>query len=190
MEVVRGTSLAELVARHGPMSPGTALAVIEPLAAALDHAHGLGVIHRDVKPENIMVEIEDGRVRAAKLLDFGIAAELESFHTRLTGNLPAGTLAYMSPEQIACQSVGARSDVYALGATLHHMLAGRPPFTGPDLSRSIRFEEPDELEDSARALRAVLRSALAKDPARRPASAGQLARRLRLALCFPADEDD
>ena len=188
MEHVQGRTLAdELAARQesetGPMSPREALPIIRDVAAALDHAHSLKVIHRDLKPSNVLLmETEPDRTTRAKLADFGIAAELTSFRSRQTGVVPVGTLAYMSPEQVACQKLDERSDVYSLGATLYKMLVLSEPFAGGDLAWAIQSAPvpvPDGLPEPI--LRVLLR-ALAKKPSDRPRSAGELAEEFSASL--------
>jgi len=125
MEYVRGRSLRDL-ARDG-RDVARAVDLVATIARGLHHAHELGIVHRDVKPENVIVE-EDGRPR---LLDFGIAKSLGPGARSLTGSL-VGTPEYMSPEQIAGrpEAIDRRTDVYALGAVLYELLAGRRPFQG------------------------------------------------------------
>ncbi|MBI4864634.1 MAG: protein kinase, partial [Candidatus Riflebacteria bacterium] len=194
MEYVAGRSLAdELASRNendaGPMTPEEALPIVEGLAAALAHAHAHKIIHRDLKPANILMGAgPDGRV-GAKLADFGIAAELSSFRTRQTGVVPTGTLAYMSPEQMACQKLDERSDVYALGATVYQMLTLSPPFTGGDLAWAIKNEPVPVPERVPAPVWAVLEAALAKSPSDRPASVARFAVAFRDAVVgAPTDE--
>jgi serine/threonine protein kinase/TPR repeat protein len=187
MEYVEGPTLAEELARRklaeeGALAPRDALPIVEGLAAALDHAHERRVIHRDLKPANVILEMSHGRVTCAKLGDFGIAAEMNTFQTRQTGALPAGTLAYMSPEQVSCRKLDARSDVYSLGATLYQMLTLEPPYSGGDLTWAIQNAPPPRPEGIPGPIADVVVRALAKDPAGRPSSAGALALELRRAL--------
>ena len=187
MEYVVGPSLAEELARRktsgsGPLSPEEVCPLLDGLANALDHAHGRRVVHRDLKPSNVLLETSEQGDVTPKLVDFGIAAELASFRTRQTGIVPAGTLAYMSPEQLACQKLDARADVYSLGATIYQMLTLSPPFTGGDLSWAIQHAPvpvPDFLSAS---VTNVLVRVLSKKPSDRPDSARQLALEFRLAL--------
>ena len=183
MEYVAGLSLGdELAGRReldaGPMTPAEALPIVEDLAAALDHAHEQKVIHRDIKPSNVMLQCRPGGGFRAKLADFGIAAELISFKSRQTGVVPAGTLAYMSPEQVACQKLDARSDVYALGANLYQMLTIAPTFAGGDLAWAIQNAPVPEPEGVPQTIARVVLRALARKPDDRPATAGALAEEL------------
>jgi serine/threonine-protein kinase len=128
MPFVEGESLRDRLDREGPLPAGDALRLTREVADALDHAHRHGIIHRDVKPANIL--IADGH---ALLADFGIAKAVADAGSRLTSTgLSLGTPAYMSPEQATADpKVDARTDIYSLGCVLYEMLAGEPPFTGP-----------------------------------------------------------
>src|SRR5262249_54929479 len=133
MEYLPGLSLAELVRRDGPLPPGRVIYLFRQVCAGLAEAHGLGLVHRDLKPGNIFVAVRGGEADVAKVLDFGLvkltrdpgAAELSSDMT------VSGTPMYMAPEQaIGDRSLDARADIYALGAMMYYALTGRPPFTG------------------------------------------------------------
>ncbi|MFI8931761.1 serine/threonine-protein kinase [Streptomyces sp. NPDC053474] len=163
MELVRGTTLAALVAREGPLPPARAASIGAQLAEVLGAAHALGVIHRDVKPENVML-LAGGRV---KLADFGIA-RLSSEVTTTTSVF--GTPAYMAPEQIRGTPVPA-TDLWALGVTLFHAVEGVSPFARPAAVESIAAVLSDPAPRPRRAgsaLTAVLDSLLAKNPEDRP----------------------
>jgi serine/threonine-protein kinase len=134
MEYLRGLSLAELVRRDGPLPPGRVIYVFRQICAGLAEAHGLGLVHRDLKPGNVFLAVRGGEADVAKVLDFGLvkltqdpgAAELSSDMT------VSGTPMYMAPEQaLGDRSLDARADIYALGAVLYFALTGRPPFKGP-----------------------------------------------------------
>src|SRR6476646_10316367 len=134
MEYLDGRTLKEVIAAEGPLQLEGAANIVRQVAGALDAAHAQGVIHRDLKSENIMLVRHDGD-EWAKVLDFGIAKILQSHdkgESEIThANLVVGTPQYMSPEQ--CSQSGAldaRSDVYSLGIILYEMLAGRAPFSG------------------------------------------------------------
>jgi serine/threonine-protein kinase len=128
MELVDGESLKARLARDGAMPEDEAVEVARAVLSALDQAHQRGIIHRDIKPDNILAS-SGGR---AKLTDFGLARYLSSADITQTGYL-VGTPVYMSPEQCRGEAVDLRSDLYSLGATLYHMITGRPPFSGPTI---------------------------------------------------------
>ena len=181
MEHVAGPTLAAELARRrtaeaGPYTPAEALPIVRALADALDHAHAQGVVHRDVKPSNVLLG------PATKLGDFGIAAELTSFQTRHTGTVPAGTLSYMSPEQLACQPCDARADVYALAATAYQMLTLAPPFAGGDVAWAIKHEPVPRPRGVTDPVAEALLRGLSKDRNSRPGSAGAFAAELERAV--------
>jgi serine/threonine-protein kinase len=126
MELVDGTTLRSLLERFGHFDVQTTRHVARGVAAALDHAHAKGIVHRDVKPENILLT-PDGDV---KVVDFGIAKALGTDAVNLTTDRGMGTIAYVAPEQISRGVVDGRADVYALGAITFEMLTGHPPFDG------------------------------------------------------------
>jgi len=126
MELVRGRTLRQVMRERGPLPPPDALAVIEPVLAALRAAHEARIVHRDIKPENVLLA-DDGRVKVA---DFGLARALtaDAGHTRTSGLL-LGTVSYLAPEQVQETGTDARADVYAAGIVLFEMLTGTKPFT-------------------------------------------------------------
>ena len=184
MPYVEGKSLRARLEREGQLPVGDALRIAREVASALDYAHRHGVVHRDVKPENILLD-EDGQALVA---DFGIALAVEQAGgARLTQTgLSLGTPAYMAPEQaMGERQIGVRTDVYALGAVLYELLAGEPPFTGPT-AQAIMARALTETPRSLTAQRpsvpafvdAAVRHALEKLPADRFASAAEFARAL------------
>jgi serine/threonine-protein kinase len=138
MPYLAGGSLADVLVKDRTVSAGPATAVCAQIASALDYAHRRGIVHRDVKPDNVLFD-EDGH---AVITDFGIATA--RFHGRLTGTGRAmGTPHYMSPEQAMGKMVDGRSDIYAVGVMLYEMLLGFPPFDGAD-SYSVGYKHVHE----------------------------------------------
>ena len=139
MPYLAGGSLADVLVRDRTVPAGGAAAVCAQVASALDYAHRRGIVHRDVKPDNVLFD-EDGH---ALLTDFGIATA--RFHGRLTGTGRAmGTPHYMSPEQAMGKMVDGRSDLYAVGVMLYEMILGFPPFDGAD-SYSVGYKHVHEM---------------------------------------------
>jgi eukaryotic-like serine/threonine-protein kinase len=165
MEYVEGETLSDLLRREGRLPPERAAAIAADVATALETAHEQGLVHRDVKPGNVMLDRE-GRV---KVMDFGIARAAADDTLTQTG-LVLGTASYLSPEQAQGLPVDARSDIYSLGCVLYELLTGRPPFVA-DTPVSIAYKHvneeprpPSELEPSVPpALDAAVMRALAKD---------------------------
>ena len=125
MELIEGRDLAQLMREEGPIDPARAKAITEQIALALGHAHSAGLIHRDVKPPNVIV-LDDDRV---KVTDFGIARAMGESTLTATGTI-LGTAQYVSPEQASGEDPGPPSDVYSLGIVLYEMVTGAVPFTG------------------------------------------------------------
>ena len=184
MRCVEGRSLAQAL-RAGPLPDAGAVALLEPVARAVQYAHERGVLHRDLKPANILVD-DRGTPYVA---DFGLAKLLATPAAPGWGARPdrVGTPSYMSPEQArGLQTVNKASDVYGLGATLYEALTGRPPFRAAGYRETLRQVIRDELVPPrrlnpaiARDLEAICLKCLEKDPHRRYASAGRLADDLR-----------
>jgi eukaryotic-like serine/threonine-protein kinase len=172
-ELLAGGTLADRLAGGGPLTPAAGRRLALDILAALAAAHEHGIVHRDVKPGNLLFDAAGN----AKLGDFG-GAHLADFGQTQTGGF-LGTLAYMSPEQITGAAIGFSADLYALGATLYEALTGRPPFLGPDLVAQHIGETPPTPSSLNPDLSAshdhTLARALAKDPADRFASALEMA---------------
>jgi serine/threonine-protein kinase len=177
MEYLPGLSLEQLVSRHGPLPPERAVHLLRQVCGALQEAHAIGLIHRDVKPGNILVCERGGRRDVAKLLDFGLVQVhgLEQGESKLTqeGTI-AGTPAYMSPEQAAGKAdLDGRSDIYSLGAVAYFLLTGHPPFVRATALQTLAahiYESAAELDrhaDVAADLQGVVLRCLEKDPAHR-----------------------
>jgi eukaryotic-like serine/threonine-protein kinase len=183
MEYVEGRTLRTSM-DDGPMPPERAIEILSGVAAALDHAHEHRVVHRDVKPANVLIADRDG---AVKLTDLGIATAAE--RTKITGSgIVLGTASYMAPERLDGHAGGPAVDVYATAAVAFEMLSGEKAFTGRtavEVARRVAEAPPPDLASvvpgaPARASE-VLKRGLAKDPAERPASAGELVRDLAAA---------
>jgi len=183
MELVEGRTLQALLAERGRLPLGETIGLVAQVAAALDHAHASGVVHRDVKPANIMIE-PGGQL---KVMDFGIAKLETGANLTSTGSI-MGTPNYMSPEQAKGLRVDGRSDLFSLGCVLYECLTGAKPFQGESVSVilvKILTEEPPPVDLAAAGLPAeigaVLRRAVAKDPAARYASGKDLVEALKTA---------
>lgn len=178
MEAVHGETLADHLVRCGPLPAADATAVATALLDALAAAHRRGLVHRDVKPANVLLPADGG----VKLSDFGIAKGLESASAGLTaGGQIVGTPAYLSPERAAGHPATARSDLYALGVVLYESLAGAPPFDDTDPVRVATAHQHDPVPPLAEqapatppALTETVERALAKSPAERFADAGEM----------------
>jgi hypothetical protein len=187
MRYVAGTDLRSLLRDSGPLGEEAALAVVADVAAALDAAHAAGLVHRDVKPANVLLDGEPGE-GSAYLTDFGLTKGLQgSGGGQLTGTGQwIGTVDYVAPEQMTTGIVDARTDVYALGCVLFEAVAGEPPFAGSDMQKMWRqVNEPlpgIEPRGGDHPLDAVIARATAKEPAERFASAGDLARAAAAAI--------
>jgi len=170
MELVRGGSLARRIRTAGPLPSGELLPILRDVTAALQVAHDSGLVHRDVKPANVLLT-SDGR---AKLADLGLVRSIGDVADRV------GTAAFMSPEQLRSTPIDARSDLYALGCTAYAALTGRPPFVGTvkEIVKGQLTGEPppfpEELEIPPGLDQLVLHELLAKDRDLRPADAGAL----------------
>jgi serine/threonine-protein kinase len=178
MEFVNGRTLKEVLAAEGRLMPRRALEITADMCAALEFSHRHGIIHRDIKPGNVMLT-QTGQV---KVMDFGIARALASGVTTMTQTSAViGTAQYLSPEQARGEAVDARSDVYAAGCVLYELLCGQPPFVG-DSPVSVAYqhvrEDPRPPSDANRDVTpdvdAVVLKALAKNPLNRYQSAGEM----------------
>ena len=166
MDYIEGQTLDDYLAEKGKLSEDETIRLLKPIADALDYAHGEGVVHRDVKPANIMIR-KDGH---PFILDFGIAREIQETMTRVTGKLSSGTLLYMSPEQLRGQPPKAAQDVYSFAAMAYECLKGEPPFPHGQIEYQILNEQPERLTGNAAILAAGVMAGLAKKPEDRPAT--------------------
>jgi serine/threonine-protein kinase len=180
MELLVGTNVSELVSREGPQPPGRALHIVSQAARALAEAHEKGIVHRDIKPENLFVTQAGGEVDFVKVLDFGIAKLAETGDdTALTrAGAIMGSPRWLSPETFAAKEVGPPADVYALGAVLHMLLSGAPPFRGDtlaELAHAHVHEPPPGLpSETPQDISAVVARCLQKKPTDRYQSAREL----------------
>jgi tRNA A-37 threonylcarbamoyl transferase component Bud32 len=189
MPLVEGTDLGSLISIYGRLSPALAGRLIGQVASALHAAHDLGLVHRDVKPANILVTARDGQHHAF-LTDFGLAKKVAGASDATAADTVIGTLDYIAPEQIeSAAAVDARADVYGLGCVLFHALTGDVPFARPTTPQKLwaHLHEPPpstlEADDTIPpAFQAVVRRAMEKDPARRFATADEMRRALDAAL--------
>lgn len=197
MEHVPGSTLRDVIRDRAPLSPARALALLEPVVAAVTAAHRAGIVHRDVKPENVLIA-DDGRVKVA---DFGLAraVDADSHHTT-TGGVLIGTVSYLAPELVVDGTADARADVYALGVVLHELLTGQKPHQG-ETPIQIAYKHvhadvppPSRLVPGLpRYVDALVARATARDRSQRPADAGVLlhhVRRVQQALNEGVTRDD
>lgn len=190
MEYVEGRSGAQILQRQGPFDAETAAEAGIQACAGLDYAHRRGIIHRDVKPGNLMVTggPVGGSAMTVKLTDFGIARAIEQTRITQVGSV-VGTAAYLAPEQVRGEEATPATDVYALGVVLYQFLTGRLPYEGSSLAElAVRQQNERPLTPSTyndevpETLGGAVLRALEGDPARRYASADELAGGLQLGL--------
>jgi eukaryotic-like serine/threonine-protein kinase len=194
MELLPGRNLLQLMRTRGRLSPGEALAFLQPICDALEAAHRVGVVHRDVKASNIAV-LDEGDPPKVKLLDFGVAKVTEPGQAGLTtAGQRLGTIQSMAPEQVRGEVVDARTDVYAVGVLLYHVLTGQPPFRADDPLELERMHlhapapRPSQVGPVPPALDAVVARCLDKKPEGRYRSMADLAAALRAAVLAGAPE--
>ena len=186
MEYVEGDTLRDVLRREGPLAPERAMALSADICGALDFSHRNGIVHRDVKPGNVMITPQG----TVKVMDFGIARAVSDSAATMTSTAAViGTAQYLSPEQARGEGVDARSDVYSIGCMLYELVTGAPPFTGdspvsvayqhvredPRLPSSINPDIPAELD-------AIVLKAMSKNPANRYQSAADMRNDLLRAL--------
>jgi len=182
MEHIRGQNLRQLLLSLGPLSPSRAVSVMEPVLRALASAHAVGMVHRDVKPENVLLG-DDGRVKVA---DFGLARAAESTNITQTTTHLMGSVAYLAPEQVEGGTADARSDVYASGVLLWELLTGSPPHSGESAISVAHKHVYEDVPPPSTVvagippnLDALVVRATRRDPTARPADAGEFLRELQ-----------
>jgi Protein kinase domain len=183
MDLVEGANLREVIVRDGAIEARRAVGLLEQIANALDAAHSKGLVHRDVKPANILIDVQEGREHVY-LTDFGLAKRFDNATALLTvEGAVVGTVDYMPPEQITGNHADARSDVYAAGCVFYQMLTGKVPYKREHSVATLFahvYDPPPALEGAVAAshptLGPVVAKAMAKDPGDRYLSAGDLAR--------------
>jgi serine/threonine-protein kinase len=189
MRLIDGKNLATMLSRYGPLSPPRAVAIVRQIGSALDAAHAAGVMHRDVKPENILVSADD----FAYLVDFGIASATSDEKLTQFGTT-VGTVKYMAPERFSDAEVTYRADIYALACVLYECLTGSPPYTGDTIGvMGAHLNQAIPRPSAARpsipvAFDGVIARGMAKDPAARYATCGDLSAAAYAALATP-DQD-
>ena len=166
MDYIDGQTLDDYLAEKGTLSEDEVIRVLRPIAAALDYAHSEGVVHRDVKPANVII-CKDGH---PYILDFGIAREIQETLTRVTGKLSSGTLLYMSPEQLTGAPPQPPQDVYSFAAMAYECLKGEPPFTNGNIEYQIMNLLPQPISGGACSCAAAVMAGLAKESDDRPKS--------------------
>jgi serine/threonine protein kinase len=183
MEFIDGCSAKDLMEKHGKLPVGDALKIVYDVGKALDHAAACKLIHRDIKPDNIMIVRKDGTV---KLADLGLAKQMDDENSMTQTGSGFGTPYYMPPEQARnAKYVDARSDLYALGATLYHLLTGKTPFTGDTAMEVLIAKEKGTYAkasavnpDVPSQVNLLIDKMMAKDPAHRFQSANELLRQM------------
>ena len=182
MELVPGHTLRDTIGKEAPMSPSKALALLEPVVSALAAAHRAGLVHRDVKPENVLIS-DDGRVKVA---DFGLAKAVSANTKHTATGVLIGTVSYIAPELVVEGRSDARADVYAVGVILYELLTGSKPHQGETpIQVAYKHVHEDVPAPSARAagvpdyVDALVARATARDREQRPADAGVLLQHLR-----------
>ena len=188
MDLIDGTDLREVIADSGPLEPERAVGLLLQITCALDAAHREGLVHRDVKPANVLISVRDGQEHAY-LTDFGLAKRFDTATALSVKGLVVGTVDYMPPEQITGSHTDARTDIYALGCVFFQMLTGKVPFERQNSVATLfahAYEPPPSLEGPVAemhpTLGPVIAKAMAKEPGDRYFSAGDLARDAAAAL--------
>jgi tRNA A-37 threonylcarbamoyl transferase component Bud32 len=187
MDYIVGESLSEILDRVGNISEREALPLMLEILSAVEYAHKQNILHRDLKPGNILIQQKDN-VDVVKLIDFGIAKLADPDQSLTTSGSVIGTPAYMSPEQARAQNIDARSEIYSLGCLLFHMLAGQPPFQAENTFELLNLHcdaAPPTLNDIqpdltfSPGIQTIISACLEKDPEKRIQTVAELVRQLR-----------
>jgi serine/threonine-protein kinase len=188
MPLIMGQDLATVISEQGPMPAARVAALLAGVASALDAMHAQGLVHRDIKSENIMYVRADNGAESALVLDFGIAAMPAAIHDGQTADT-SGTPDFMAPEALAGEPSDHRADIYSLATVAFELLTGRLPYSGNDLTDLLRRRAKDKPRTLSKttglkfhpSLEAVFARGLARKPSDRPSSAGELIRELAAA---------
>ncbi|HUO84347.1 MAG TPA: protein kinase [Thermoanaerobaculia bacterium] len=177
MEYIRGYTLAEMMEKNAKMAPRISMGIARQICRGLQAAHEEGIIHRDIKPQNVLID-QRGEV---KLMDFGIARMTEASEAMTQAGIVVGTPHYMSPEQVQGKKLDARSDVYSMGVMMYQMLVGKLPFAAPSLTAVLTAhitetpQPPIELRpEIGKEINAIVVRCLAKEPKKRYEDGGKL----------------
>lgn len=189
MEFVKGDTLRDILGREGPLPLIAVLQILIQVCNGLQEAHDAGVVHRDLKPENIILQDRSDRPDAVKIVDFGIARDIDTTEERLTKpGIVVGTLEYLSPEQLSDKPVDGRSDIYALGVIAFELMTGRMPFTATStesLMAKQLVEDPPQLSDCNQLLKPadeIVATALRKRPQNRYQTAKEMREAIEVVL--------
>ena len=170
MDYADGSTLQEVLSSSGPMDEALVRKTLLPIAKALDYAHSRKILHRDVKPTNIVID----KRGISRIMDFGIARAVKDSLARMTGHSSSSTLPYMSPEQVKGYPPSPSQDLYGLAATAYECLCGHPPFQRGQIDYQVVNEEPERPINSDSQFVDRIMAGLSKDPASRPLSCAEL----------------